>query len=263
MFIVNGKLKNVSRETYNLIGEDTMLKEDIYRDIKINEEEYKKLENDILELQDQVERTERLRKSLQEETEKNIDIFSPRSIKSESKEKLKHVLEKLEILKKELDRKNTDILLCKQRKVTLDEMLKKFDDNSLQPCEEKTDIQQNESMNPESDIYGDVQNERFLAGNRISDRIKNQVETADTGYTELEEDDTNEINNEKKINMEIQSGEVIILERERRKEREFLEQLFLKLEHSLALLNGNKNLCKKEMQQAKKMISDYVKTISN
>lgn len=62
--------------------------------------------------------------------------------------------------------------------------------------------------------------------------------------------------------MEIKSEEVIILESERKKEREFLEQVYLKVERSLALLNGNRNVCKKELQQVKRMIYDYVQKIS-
>lgn len=61
-------------------------------------------------------------------------------------------------------------------------------------------------------------------------------------------------------NEEIKSEEVIILEREREKEVEFLAKVYKKLEISLALLN-DRNKCKNELREAKRMIQNYVKSL--
>ena len=341
------------------------MNKDIYFELRQNEEEYKKLENDILELQEKLSKTEKTYRTLQEETKNNMDIFSPRSNKQVNKERLEYVSADLDTKNRTLKEKNEDLLTCKQRMDMLNQMLQKTEGDSEQeqasdhvmvsaletssaegeavylepnhdrkkkdeksdteflkkdflgvqnktataqskknlemdkqseqkkctdPYEELLESKQENEENDkiierskteekgktkviesiektveeedlESSLYDDVQKERFLAGNKILDRIKEQKEIS--GYTELADD--NEINSkhDNKIGMEIQSGEVIILESERKKEREFLTQLFLKIERSLALLNGNRNLCKKEMQQAKKMIEDYVNSISN
>lgn len=279
-----------------------MIKEDIYREIQINEENYRRIENEILELQDELDKAEKLYKSMQEESHNNMDIFSPRSNKSENREKLNRALDDLETIKKELIDKNEIISACKEKRAALNEVLNKSevetDDFQTESCEEKTKKETKEETKtvqyePESDKkkevsdkqpciseqsileeqknmedysdtirYENVQTERSLAGNKILEMLKNHIDYSNTGYTELEEDDKTE-NHQNKMNMEIRSGEVIILESERKKEKDFLEQLYIKLERCLALLNGNRNLCKKEMQQAKKMIEDYVESISN
>lgn len=62
-------------------------------------------------------------------------------------------------------------------------------------------------------------------------------------------------------NEEIKSEEVIILERERKKETEFLSKIYKKIEISLALLNGDRNRCKNELKDIKRLIQSYVKSL--
>ena len=86
----------------------------------------------------------------------------------------------------------------------------------------------------------------------INDDIWNKLE--------LINDDRNERENIHEI--EVKSGELIVLESERRKEKEFLGSVYKKIESCLASLNGDKNMCRNELRKIKKMIQEYVESLN-
>ena len=79
----------------------------------------------------------------------------------------------------------------------------------------------------------------------------------------LEQIETEKDDDKKNLNeIEIKSGELIVLESERKKEKEFLE----KVRESIDLcygFAGSKNKCKNELRKVKRMIDDYIFSIES
>ena len=96
--------------------------------------------------------------------------------------------------------------------------------------------------------------------NPHSGQTKNSQEKYDTGQSRnrnfLERADKN--NNLDEI--EIKSGELIVLESERKKEKEFLEKVKKSIDLSY-IYSGNRNKCRGELIKVKKMIEDYIASI--
>lgn len=105
---------------------------------------------------------------------------------------------------------------------------------------------------PDTELIGKISEEKLYKNVGISDK-EDELELADertdeSGYAE------------KVNNIEIKSGELIVLESERKKEKEFLSKVKKNIELCLSC-TGSKNKCKNELKKIRKMIDDYVVSI--
>lgn len=265
-----------------------MLKEYLECKIQENEEKIRNLQYDIIQIQHKIAENENIAAVLKKETSSNAEIFSPRNHRMQNKEKLEQILINIEENRKKLDAQNKLLEDCLQKQKKYNEMMaetqKTVENEEIKRSEGDKELPQinsieinedaeNENVSRETffENHEEIEKERTLAGTRIMEglrqlrEIKDVDETAKERKKIVEEEDEYELKEESdksKLNMEIKSGELIILESERKKERDFLEKVYIRVERSLAMLNGNKNMCKKELQQIKKMIYDYVQSIT-
>lgn len=258
-----------------------MLKEYLNRKIDENEEKIKGLKCDIIQIQHRIEENENIVAVLKKETSSNAEIFSPRSHRIQNKEKLEQILNEIEKSREDLDNKNKLLEDCLQKQKEYGEMLTEAqksvenneDNRHIMPQIHSVELSEAEDRNVSRETFSinqsEIERERALVGTRIAEGLRQfqSKQTINEKMVEKEEpektiqyQDGQLINDD--LNMEIKSGELIILESERKKEKEFLKEVYLKIERSLALLNGNKNVCKKELQQVKKMIYEYVQSIT-
>ena len=102
---------------------------------------------------------------------------------------------------------------------------------------EKSEFAENyDAEQPNEDVSESIEAEEDEAGNNVQ-KIRDEIEK-----------------------IEVKSAEVIVLESERKKERDFLEKVKAGIE--LCYENfGRKNKCKNELRKVKRMIEDYISSI--
>lgn len=256
-----------------------MLKEYIESLYDSNKEKLEELEKQLQKLMNDLVCAEEWLETVQKEQNTDQNIFSPRrradgghekvdaaQMNLDSiKQKIEYVREKIEdSVKKKYEIEN----LLEEAETVIDTRAEISEKNKMYEGQEnkseneaearvevETEIQEEteKKIEKEVEIENEMQAEQIKTGKEMHEEIKKKADSIDERTTDGKSRDQADKQNQG-IDTEKQLKERF---------RQTLSELYKKTELSMALLNGNKSVCKNELKSMKIMIKKYAEELDN
>lgn len=196
-----------------------------------NDQTLDKLKKQMKDLLNELSSAEEWSESLQRENNTHTNIFSPRNRDTEIGQKIEKAISSVSQIKQQIEYVRDLIETHLQKKAEYEKMFAELENSEKEDAND-----QNEFFSPKNFIKEDESKEE-------------EKETNNNSVNNKQENSLIDLNRE--LDYEI-SDQVL---------QQFLSELYAKTELCLALLNGNKNRCKKELNSMKQEIKRYSETL--
>lgn len=208
-----------------------MIKKYINKLADENDQTLDKLKKQMKDLLNELSSAEEWSESLQRENNTHTNIFSPRNRDNEIGQKIEKAISSVSQIKQQIEYVRDLIETHLQKKAEYEKMFAELE---------------NSEKDEENDKNEFLSSENFI----IEDEIKKEEnEISNTFVNNKQENKQSDLS--RHLDHEI-SDKVL---------QQFLSELYAKTELCLALLNGNKNRCKKELNSMKQEIKRYSETL--